>query len=323
MNIRDRTLEFQRSVSTQIRLNKIKGPSTTNLPDENSKKSEFSKSASAIAHEIATTAQLLSKLAVLCKKKPMFNDNPVEIAELSFLIKRKIYSIESAMIELNKLSSNNASSQEERSQHSHNVMNLLSTKMKNISGDFKTVLEKRQQMEITNRDRLEKLSNGNNSSENNTNNINGGDIKDITTSNMNNYNNSNPFLSTLSENTDNSNNTYNNSIGIPSQQQLMLLEEQQQDMNQTYLQERNRAVETIESTIQEVGSLFQQLAHMVQEQGEQIQRIDDNVQDIDLNIQGAQRELVRYFNNISNNRWMAVKIFAVIFVFFLIWVLVN
>ena len=90
-----------------------------------------------------------------------------------------------------------------------------------------------------------------------------------------------------------------------------------------YLQERNRAVETIESTIQEVGNLFQQLASMVQEQGEVIQRIDANVDDIDMNITGAQRQLLKYFDRVKSNRWLAVKIFFVIFVFFLIWVLVN
>ena len=106
-----------------------------------------------------------------------------------------------------------------------------------------------------------------------------------------------------------------------SDTQLMLMEEG--ISNNVYLQERNRAMETMESTIQEVGNLFQQLASMVQEQGETIQRIDANVDDVDMNISGAQRELLKYFDRVKSNRWLAVKIFFIIFVFFLIWVLVN
>ncbi|KAL6942842.1 hypothetical protein ACO0RG_001806 [Hanseniaspora osmophila] len=356
MSLRNRTVEFQRSVATQVRVNKLSTGSngykpldgsssgSSNVPVMN--KSEFSLKASGIAHEIASTAQLLGKLATLCKKKPMINDNPVEIAELSFVIKRKIYAIEQEMMKLKQNSSQQAQTgaasapkQGEMKQHNNNVMNLLSTKMKNISGNFKTVLEQRQKMEIANKDRLMKLTNSQGApaagahlqatdgESNNGYNTHTGGATGLELENSV-YNNSNPFLSSAvtvnGEYDSNGNSNYKQSgqLNVPSEQQMMLLE-QEGATNQAYMQERNRAVETIESTIQEVGSLFQQLAHMVQEQGEQIQRIDENVQDIDLNIEGAQAELMKYFDRISNNRWMAAKIFAVLFAFFLIWVLVN
>ena len=40
----------------------------------------------------------------------------------------------------------------------------------------------------------------------------------------------------------------------------------------TYIQSRATAMESIESTIVELGGIFQQLAHMVKEQEEQIER---------------------------------------------------
>ncbi|GMG09590.1 unnamed protein product [[Candida] boidinii] len=100
---------------------------------------------------------------------------------------------------------------------------------------------------------------------------------------------------------------------------MLLLEEQ----NTQYLQERSHAVESIESTINEVGNLFQQLATMVQEQGEQIQRIDTNIEDTSINIAGAQRELMKYYNHISSNRWLMVKIFGILILFFLLWALIS
>lgn len=344
MDIRNRTSEFQQCVVTYKRLHtkqlaqRQTDRSTNGNEPSSSRTSEFQKKASNIAKEISQTAQLLSKLAILAKRKPMFNDNPVEIAELSFLIKRKIYSIEHELVGLAKISnSNNNNSTTARGnakvaeKHSHNVVSLLNTKMKNMSGDFKSVLEERQRLEINNRDRWGKInenesvaSQGNNSPEpfkvgGNANSL--GSVG---------YNSSNPFMSslideTMNNNNSSSNNSNNNNSGISvptSDQQLMLMEEGLVNEN-VYLQERNRAVETIESTIQEVGNLFQQLGTMVQEQGETIQRIDANVEDIDLNISGAQRELLKYFDNVKSNRWLAAKIFLVIFVFFLIWVLVN
>lgn len=109
-------------------------------------------------------------------------------------------------------------------------------------------------------------------------------------------------------------------LSIPDQtRQLLLMEEQSNE----YLQQRNSAVETIEATINEVGNLFSQLATMVTEQGEQIQRIDQNVEDIDMNISGAQRELLKYYAHISNNRWLFLKIFGVMLFFFFLWVMVS
>lgn len=301
IDIRDRTTEFQHSVLTYTKRNKTQPkPEVNNNPV---RKSEFQQKASVIAHEIASTAELLAKLAQLAKRKPMFNDNPVEIAELTFVIKRKIYSIEQSMMELSKVG---GASTPIPMQHSKNVMNLLNTKMKNISGDFKSVLEQRQRLELANRDRWEKLSAQ-------TGDEDGSRPQQVQQT----YNNSNPFMSSLVEESSGG----EQQLALPQDSSMLLMEEQ--NASSAYLQERNRAVETIESTIQEVGNLFQQLAHMVQEQGEVIQRIDANVEDIDLNISGAQRELLKYFDRVSSNRWLAVKIFAVLFVFFLVWVLVN
>ncbi|CCC66976.1 hypothetical protein NCAS_0A04180 [Naumovozyma castellii] len=374
-NIKDRTSEFQQSILSYKKRNKKlqqqqQQPTQEDLASTPVKTSEFQKRASLIANEISHTAQLLSKLAILAKRKPMFNDNPVEIAELSFLIKRKIYSIEGSLVELSKFQRssgglNNAYNNNNTNngvEHSKNVVNLLNTKMKNISGDFKSVLETRQQLEMNNRDRWAKIStdehaqiqqtngssipnNVNNKNSNNNSTIENADQQrptkvpqttDLATAavvannNMTSYNNSNPFMSSLMDDENENDTSINsddrkvNALSLPqnSDQQLMLMEEGLLDSN-VYLQERNRAVETIESTIQEVGNLFQQLASMVQEQGEVIQRIDANVEDVDLNITGAQRELLKYFDRVKSNRWLAAKIFFIIFAFFLFWVLVN
>ncbi|KAG9352014.1 hypothetical protein JZ751_023265 [Albula glossodonta] len=100
-----------------------------------------------------------------------------------------------------------------------------------------------------------------------------------------------------------------------SSQQLLLINEQD-----SYIQSRADTMQNIESTIVELGSIFQQLAHMVKEQEETVQRIDANVEDTQLNIDAAHAEIVKYFQSVSSNRWLLIKIFFILIVFFVIFV---
>lgn len=112
-------------------------------------------------------------------------------------------------------------------------------------------------------------------------------------------------------------------------------------------------MQDIESTIVELGSIFQQLAHMVKEQEETVQRwatwpyktilfalsvftvwqsllvklsflfpdrIDANVEDTHLNVDLAHSEILKYFQSVSNNRWLLIKIFLILVIFFIVFV---
>jgi syntaxin 5 len=86
-------------------------------------------------------------------------------------------------------------------------------------------------------------------------------------------------------------------------------------MQNSYIQSRSTAIESIESTIAELGQIFSQLANMVAEQRETVQRIDADTHDIAANVTGAQRELMKYYAGISNNRWLMLKLFGVLIIF--------
>jgi t-SNARE complex subunit (syntaxin) len=87
-----------------------------------------------------------------------------------------------------------------------------------------------------------------------------------------------------------------------------------------FLESRSRAITDIESTISELATIFQQLARMVSEQGDLTRRIDANMTDCLMNVEAGQNELLKYFRSISSNRWLMVKIVAILFVFFLLFV---
>jgi syntaxin 5 len=101
------------------------------------------------------------------------------------------------------------------------------------------------------------------------------------------------------------------------QQQQMLL----YDDSDQYVQQRAETMQNIESTIVELGGIFQQLAHMVKEQEEMVERIDTNIQDVELNVDAAHSEILKYFQSVSKNRWLMIKIFGVLIMFFIFFVL--
>lgn len=102
---------------------------------------------------------------------------------------------------------------------------------------------------------------------------------------------------------------------LQQQQQLAIYDE-----SDSYVQQRAETMQNIESTIVELGGIFQQLAHMVKEQEEIVERIDTNVADAELNIEAAHGEILKYFQSVSKNRWLMIKIFGVLIFFFLFFV---
>lgn len=103
----------------------------------------------------------------------------------------------------------------------------------------------------------------------------------------------------------------------PSLQQLQLLTSNTSDT--AYLESRSAALQGIEATINELGTIYQQLASMISEQGEVVQRIDMNIEEMQFNIEKGQNELMKYLKNMSSNRWLMIKIFAILIIFIVFW----
>ena len=86
------------------------------------------------------------------------------------------------------------------------------------------------------------------------------------------------------------------------------------------MDERARAMQSVEATIAELSDVFKQLAFLVHEQGEHIVRIDSNVAEAELNVEAAHSELVKALQSVSSNRWLMLKIFGILIVFFIFFV---
>jgi len=281
-------------------------------------KGEFAKMAASIGKDIGITTGKLDKLAQLAKRKTLFDDRPVEISELTYIIKQDIANLNKQIAALqaytkSKKSSGGSTTQVE--EHNNNVVMLLQSKLANTSMSFKDVLEIRTQNMKESKDRTEQFMYSAAAAAQHPSNsvlfnpgpdsrqevkgkgraVPDGELLAVDLNAVESgVSNGNPF------------------------QQLQLVEQQD-----NYIQSRSTAIESIESTIAELGQIFTQLANMVAEQREQVQRIDADTVDIANNVQGAQRELLKYYASISSNRWLMMKVFGVIIVFFLIFILVS
>lgn len=86
---------------------------------------------------------------------------------------------------------------------------------------------------------------------------------------------------------------------------------------------KSKEIDLIETTVIELGQMYQNFSNMVALQGQSIRRIDDNLNDVELNVSGAHAQLSKYYKSISSNRWLIVKILAVLLFFFVVFVIIT
>jgi syntaxin 5 len=333
-SIQDRTNEF-RTILTQAqkRQSSTKGGAQkqsllsdtqkreangTAQPGKPGSRSEFARNAAQIGRSITSTMGKLERLAQLARKRALFDDRPVEIAELTYIIKQDLASINNQISTLQTFnqaqhpSASQPKSADQEGQHNKNVVLMLQNTVTGVAANFKDVLEERTKNIQASRSRQ-------------------GEFVSSVSARSQGFLDASRSESPLYQNTrtPNSSNVDLLSLeptgpsaltrGGPQSDQQLLMMEEAQPQNQ-YIQQRGQAIEAIEQTINELGSIFGQLAGMVSEQGEMLQRIDANTEDVVDNVQGAQRELLKYWSRVQGNRWLVAKMFGVLMVSLTFWV---
>lgn len=342
----DRTNEFFTTIklmenkpqymNSELRQRKLQaaGASVSNNTNSNQQYSRFMLGAKSISKELCLTYQKLEHLHELARRRTMFDaeDTNRQLNELVYIIKQNINSLNAQIeqLRMNQVNGSNSYGSKNIESHSKNVVLNLQQRLASMSSDFKSALEIRSQNMAQQRLREQQFSKSGSSGDfaSSTSTVNGGQSR------TGNYLNSNPYSSQvapLNQITNRSNTIIdfdNGSAGtqdqMPAQQQQQMQQQKQAllfDTTNEYLEERANTMQSIESTIVELGTIFNQLATMVQHQEEMITRIDSNVNDASLNVEAAHESLLRYFNTISNNRWLMLKVFGVLFAFFMLFVM--
>ncbi|KAF2747467.1 putative ER-golgi SNARE complex subunit Sed5 [Sporormia fimetaria CBS 119925] len=336
VSIQDRTEEFRAILAQAQRKQALSKSgaqrqsllSNQQKAEANGKKqrSEFARSAAEIGRGIAATMGKLERLAELAKRKTLFDDKPAEINQLTFVIKQDLAQLTA---QIRSLQAQNAKQHpqarpgvDQEGEHNHQVVDILNKKVQAVGVNFKDVLEVRTKNIQASRARTEAFVSS---------------ASQHTQAKLDPTRTDSPLYQTPQRgrspggqvahgveqdllSLEPSGSSALTRAGPQSDQQLLLMEEGQSQ--NAYIQQRGMAIESIESTMNELGSIFSQLAQMVSEQGEQIERIDANTEDVVDNVEGAQRELMKYWNRVQGNRWLVAKMFGVLMIFFLLWVLI-
>ncbi|XP_072385255.1 syntaxin-5 [Diabrotica undecimpunctata] len=300
MTARDRTSEFVNTIQTLqgrniARAVAARDPKKSRVIQSHS---EFMLIAKNVGRHIASTYAKLEKLTLLAKRKSLFDDKTSEIQELTYIIKGDLSNLNQQIAQLQDVSrkQKQGSSGKHLQSHTSSVVLALQSKLASMSTDFKQVLEVRTENLRHQKNRRDQFSQGG--------------LPPPTVAS------SSAQGSLLLQEQDQVSINMETAALIPkgqTQMQAALM----YDQTDNYLQSRAETMQNIESTIVELGGIFQQLAHMVKEQEEMVERIDSNVEHAELNIEAAHAQIVKYFKNISSNRWLMIKIFGVLIVFFI------
>uniref|UniRef100_A0A1A9WM30 t-SNARE coiled-coil homology domain-containing protein n=1 Tax=Glossina brevipalpis TaxID=37001 RepID=A0A1A9WM30_9MUSC len=314
MAARDRTSEFNNAIRSLQSRNISRA---VNIRDPRKAKqvqsySEFMMVAKLIGKNIASTYTKLEKLTMLAKKKSLFDDRPQEIQELTYIIKGDLNALNQQIARLQGISKDQIRTVNGKHlvSHSSNMVLALQSKLASMSTDFKQILEVRTENLKHQKSRRDQFGHGPLAA----NSISPTTAKQgslllseenqAVSIDMSSANESAPLLGPQ------------NQSQVQQQQQIVLYDE-----SDDYVQQRAETMQNIESTIVELGGIFQQLAHMVKEQEEIVERIDTNIQDAELNIEGAHSEILKYFQSVSKNRWLMIKIFGILMFFFIFFVI--
>nr|XP_040239350.2 syntaxin-5 [Anopheles coluzzii] len=318
MTARDRSGEFASAIRSLQGRNIQRA---VNLKDPRKAKhmqsyAEFMMIAKHIGKNIASTYTKLEKLTLLAKKKTLFDDRPAEIQELTYIIKGDLNSLNQQIARLQEVSKSqrrSTSNGKHLLSHSSNMVVALQAKLANMSSDFKQVLEVRTENLKQQKTRRDQFSQGP---------MAGG----LPPSTMRGSTQGSLLLQEQQDQVCIDMGGAATSGGSSSERAPLLQQQQQQqlvlyDESDSYVQERAETMQNIESTIVELGGIFQQLAHMVKEQEEMVERIDSNLQDVELNVEAAHGEILKYFQSVTKNRWLMIKIFGVLILFFIFFVI--
>lgn len=297
----DRTSEFFSIIETFRREGivavNLHAPISAKQPGslDGTAKSQFAALAAEIGKNISQTSAKLQKLTKLVSKKSLFDDPAAEINELTFVVKQDIQNLNAKLESLQELRTHGKSARgnAQTEAHTGSIVDNLKGKLMDATKSFKEVLQTRSSNIRAAEDRKKHF----------------GALDAPGTSSLTQRKGNGEVVLEMPPSS-------STTLQSAQQQQLVLRQD-------NYHQTRADAVQNIESIIVELGGVFQQLATMVSEQGEMVQRIDENIAEVETNVGAAHGQLLRYFDSISGNRGLILKILGLILLFATIFIVVS
>lgn len=279
----DRTPEFRQFVSDLIA--KGEGPKDgldeTSYPQQS--QSELNAWSADIGSGIHNTSLKVQELRKKAKQKGIFKDQTPEINELTTVVTGEIQVL-SQKIESLERKVAGVGQNGHHKVHTKTLVQTLATRLSDVRKEFQDALEDRMKAIDHQHKRQQLYGSGAGSGVN-------------------------PFASKQRPCAD-----ANDPEGGGGGGQTM-------SMATSYHHSRAQAVEHVQKTIGELAQIFQKMAVMVHSQEEMIQRIDQDLDATALNVDEGQQHLLKYFQYMSSNRGLILKVFLILIFFVIFFVI--
>jgi len=103
-------------------------------------------------------------------------------------------------------------------------------------------------------------------------------------------------------------------VEIPMNNMDVAMEEQ--------LNERYDMVRSVETSVTKISEMFAKLSEIIASHDYEIERIDQNTKAALESFKEGEKNIEEFYNKVKNNKWLILKIFAVLLVFALIFILI-
>jgi len=286
----DRTQEFaalaeQLSSSQRPASHRSSAPSTH---QRSAVDGHFNSLAADIGLSLDYARSKLQELGKLVRQKGIFNDKTSEIQELSFDVKTAITTLNSKLETLTSAAESASALNRHYHTHHTNVVETLKTRLLELTKDFKDTLQIRAETMKQQDSRRNMYSATSQTGK---------------------------ATSATTQYTFNGSSGPNYDVESGGQQEFHVHER-----GSAYHQSRAEAVESVQRMISELAQIFQKVATLVHQHDEMVLRIDENIDHSLSNVKEGQSELLKYYNTISSNRTLILKVFGIVMVFILFFV---
>eukprot|EP00696_Hemimastix_kukwesjijk_P010767 gnl/Hemi2/23555_TR7905_c0_g1_i1.p1 gnl/Hemi2/23555_TR7905_c0_g1~~gnl/Hemi2/23555_TR7905_c0_g1_i1.p1 ORF type:complete len:321 (-),score=78.06 gnl/Hemi2/23555_TR7905_c0_g1_i1:58-1020(-) len=292
-------------------------PSQMAANGKHNPKSQFALMASRIGSGIHATSVKLEKLTELARNKSPYNDPTNEISHLTQSIKQDMDHLKATIRELQQQAAQNKHASHQNNSHSKEVLASLDKSLSSAATDFKRALETRaENLKFQQERRKQFDSRGNKPSPADT-------FRRTPSAPRVDPNNWTPQRPTSIKNqaaaTPNGDGF---SIVIDPQNNSQQEQMQLTTLNHTdqYYSSRARTMETIQSTIQDLGKMFSDVQQLVVQQAEVTKRIEDNVLTASTHVDQGRDQLQQLWESVSSERGLILKIFFVLLVFSILFI---
>ncbi|CAF4234015.1 unnamed protein product [Adineta steineri] len=316
LNTRDRTDEFGKTVKQIIsRRDAFNSSPNTSINCRQQPQSVikqhvvFMQSVKKVGEDLSQILLKLEQLAIITKQSSLFNDKTMEIDDLSQSINQDITNSNLHIGLLQQYIENTAQFKSEDSKtHNTLVVSTLRSNITTMSNGFKAIRDAQIQNMKKQKTRRDNFSRSTVA------------LSLTAPSSVTNSKTNQPSI--LFRDDNQSAHEDATIISMDSEQRFHSpLKQQMQKIDEADMEYRLQTMQRIEQTIVEVGDSLTQLATIIHEQKESIEKIDINVNQATNRVEDAHRELSGYYDSMKSSRWLIIKVFAVLIIFFLIFLI--